>query len=145
MYAILADLITTIHFAYVAFVVIAQLLILVGILLRWKWIRNPWFRCIHLAMILIVALEAMGGIECPLTVWDSQLRAMAGQETQEGTFVGNLLWSILYFDATQYRGLLTSIYYGFAVLVLVTFLLAPPRLGRTLKEAPATPPASSQC
>src|ERR1700682_3455198 len=77
MYAILADLVTTIHFAYVAFVVIAQLLILVGIVLRWKWIRNPWFRCIHLAMILIVALEAMGGIQCPLTVWDEQLRALA--------------------------------------------------------------------
>ena len=141
MYALLADLVTTIHFAYVAFVVVAQLLILAGIVLRWKWIRNPWFRCIHLAMILIVAFEAMGGIECPLTVWDQQLRELAGQETQEGTFIGKLLLNILYFDAAQYRGLLTSIYYGFAALVLVTFLIAPPRLRRTPKELPAAPPA----
>ena len=141
MYSFLADLVTLIHFAYVSSVVVGQLLILAGIALRWQWIRNPWFRCIHLAMILIVAFEALGDIQCPLTVWDSQLRALAGQETPEGTFIGRLLLSILYFDATKYAGLLTSIYYGFAGLVLATFILAPPRLRRPSKELPATPPA----
>ena len=55
MYGLLADLVVIVHFAYVGFVVIGQLLILIGIVLRWQWIRNPWFRLIHLAMILIVA------------------------------------------------------------------------------------------
>ena len=44
-----------IHAAYVAFVVVGQLLIFAGWLARWQWIRNAWFRGIHVLTIFIVA------------------------------------------------------------------------------------------
>jgi len=53
--------------AYISYVVLGQLAILVGIVRRWQWIRNPWFRWTHLLMILVVAWEAVQGITCPLT------------------------------------------------------------------------------
>jgi hypothetical protein len=71
---LLADLLVTIHLAFVAFVVVAQLLILVGWLARWGWVRNFWFRAVHLLCIAFVAVEAVGGIQCPLTTWEHDLR-----------------------------------------------------------------------
>ena len=76
-YGFLADVIGFIHFGYVGFVVIGQLLILIGIALRWRWIRNLRFRLIHLFMILVVALESLGRIMCPLTTWENELRVLA--------------------------------------------------------------------
>ncbi len=55
----LADLIVVTHAAYVCFVVFGLAAVLVGVVLRWKWVRNPWFRGIHLAAIGIVVAEAL--------------------------------------------------------------------------------------
>ncbi len=139
MYGFLADLIVAVHVAYVATVIVGLLLILVGILLRWQWIRNPWFRCVHLTMILIVAFEAFYDITCPLTTWEYKLREAAGQTHDEGTFVGRLLDNILFYDA-EHAGTLTACYYGFAGLILLTFLLAPPRFRRRRGDPPVPPP-----
>ena len=73
-YALLADLIVAMHFVYLGVAIGGQLLILVGILARWQWIRNFWFRLTHLVAISIVAFEAIMNIPCPLTVWEEQLR-----------------------------------------------------------------------
>src|SRR5262249_11268514 len=68
VYGLLADLIVAIHVGYVGVVVFGLLAILIGGPLGWRWVRNPWFRVIHLLMILIVATEAIWDITCPLTV-----------------------------------------------------------------------------
>lgn len=129
MYLFLADVIVAVHLAYVATVVIGLLLILLGILFKWSWIRNPWFRCIHLLMIAIVAYEAYYEITCPLTDWEHDLRVAAGQPAQEGTFTGRLLGGLLFYsrDSAEIR---TAGYYVFAGLVAATFLIAPPRFRR---------------
>ena len=75
----LADLIVVFHASYVSFVVLGLLVILIGAVLRWKWVRNFWFRIAHLAAIGVVVVESLAGIPCPLTVWESQLRRTAGQ------------------------------------------------------------------
>jgi hypothetical protein len=138
MYGFLADLIVFIHVAYVGFVVVGLLLILAGILFRWQWIRNPWFRSIHLLMILVVAFEAVIDFECPLTTWEGQLRHAAGQQTNEMSFVGRLLNDLLFFDA-RYEPILHLGYYAVAGLILATFLVAPPRFRRraALAHAPS--------
>ena len=52
--------------------------ILAGIALRWAWVRNFWFRTIHLAMIAVVVAESLCGIVCPLTDWEDRLREAGG-------------------------------------------------------------------
>jgi hypothetical protein len=124
-YRLLADLVVAIHVAYVAFVVVGQLLILVGILCRWRWVRNVWFRAAHLIAIAIVAGEALLDIACPLTVWEQQLRTLGGTPTQGGTFIGNLLHELIFYDAPEWA--FTMAYVAFALLVAATFVLAPPQ------------------
>ena len=139
-YRIAADLVVTVHFAYVAFVLVGFVLILVGIIRRWRWIRNPWFRGIHLACILFVVAEAWLGITCPLTVWEKNLRRLAGETTYRGDFIANLIHELLFYDAPPW--VFTVAYSLFGLLALLTFLLAPPRRRRRANaDANITAPA----
>ena len=126
---LLADIIAIIHLGYVVFVILGFILILMGIALRWKWIRNLWFRIAHLAAIAGVALEAILGVNCPLTVLEFSLRYGVSLSSRRVSFVGELIDAILFYDAPAW--LFTIIYVGFALLVAITFVLAPPnRRGR---------------
>jgi Protein of Unknown function (DUF2784) len=124
-YSILADVLVAIHVAYVAFVVFGQLAILVGIGRGWRWIRNWWFRLAHLAAIVVVALEAVFGIDCPLTIWEADLRALAGEQVTGESFVGRLLHGAIFVDMPIWA--LNMIHISFAVVVIATFVVAPPR------------------
>ena len=128
-YSILADFIVVVHFAYVSYVVFGQLLIIVGIPLGWRWIRNVWFRVSHLAMILFVALEAYVGMDCPLTTWEYDLRAAAGQDVDERSFVARLVHDLMFCPADSCNWMV--LYVGFAALVVLTFVIAPPRWRKT--------------
>jgi hypothetical protein len=136
LYRILADILVGIHVGYVGFVVVGQLLIWAGLACRWRWVRNPWFRCIHLLMISIVAVEAGLQLECPLTTWEHQLRAAAGEEVSEASFLGQLLHYLLFPELPLW--VFPILHVSFAVLVLGTFILAPPRWRR--RPEPAAPP-----
>jgi len=123
-YGLLADLVVAVHVAYVSFVVLGQLAILIGILARWEWIRNRWFRIAHLVAILIVAVEAVLDVTCPLTDWEDRLRRLAGQTGNQGDFLGHWLHELIFYDFPPW--VFTTAYLGFAALVLATFVIAPP-------------------
>jgi hypothetical protein len=140
-YSFLADMVVAVHFAYVAFVVVGQLLIVLGVIFRWRWVRNPWFRTLHLLAIALVAAETVLHINCPLTDWEDGLRALAGQPIEEGSFIGRLLHSLFRFDDLDFdHWVFRAGYIGFAVLVLATFLLAPPRRRRRAARQPGDAP-----
>ena len=121
---IFADIIAVIHLGYVVFVILGFVLILMGIALRWNWVRNLWFRTAHLVAIAGVALEALLGMNCPLTVLEFSLRYGVPPSDRRVSFVGDIIDSILYYDAPAW--LFTIIYVGFALLVAMTFVMAPP-------------------
>jgi hypothetical protein len=129
LYRLTADLVVVVHFAYVAFVVVGLLAILLGVVLRWRWVRSPWFRVLHLAAISVVAAEAVCGITCPLTTWEQDLRTLAGETAYQGDFLATWVHDWLFFDAEPW--VFTVCYVLFALSVLATFVLAPPRWHRT--------------
>jgi hypothetical protein len=133
-YRLAADFTVIVHAGYVSYVVLGQLLILIGILCRWSWVRNPWFRWTHLAAILIVVFEALYGIVCPLTTLENELRRRAGQTGYQGDFIANLVHDMLFFDFAPW--VFTVIYAAFGLLVLLTFVLAPPRRRGSNQSAP---------
>ena len=125
---VLADAIVVFHAAYVSFVVFGLLAILLGIAFRWGWVRNLWFRSIHLIMIGIVVGEALVGIPCPLTVWEARLRRIGGQTAYTGDFIGHWVHRLIFFRADPW--VFTLIYIVFGLAVLAAFILAPPRRSR---------------
>jgi hypothetical protein len=124
-YRLLADAVVAVHVLYVGFVVLGQLLVWLGVALRWRWVRNPWFRWAHLAMMTAVGVEAVFDITCPLTRWEAGLRALAGQEVAGESFVGRLLHGLIFVDLPP--AALAAIHITFALLVATTFVFAPPR------------------
>lgn len=123
-YSRLADVVVFAHFAYVGFVVFGLLLVLLGIVLRWRWTRNFWFRAAHLTMIGIVVFEALAGITCPLTTWENHLRRHAGETTSDGAFVARIMHDLMFCDAPSWMFVVA--YCVFGALVLTTWIIAPP-------------------
>jgi hypothetical protein len=134
-YGICADLMVAIHVAYIAYVVLGQLLIIVAAPMKWKWARNPWFRFTHLTAIAIVAYEALRGLRCPLTVWEEQLRALGGQVFNGSeTFVGRILHDLMFIE-NQPEIFFTTMYIGVLVLVIQGLVMYPPRMFRFCHKA----------
>ncbi len=128
-YTLLADIIVVFHSCYVAFTVGGEAAILLGAFLRWAWVRNLSFRIVHLAAVVLVAVEAMAGTLCPLTVWEYRLRELAGQHVEgQISFIARLVRSVIFYDFPAWVFLIA--YIGFGVVVLLTFALIPPRRRR---------------
>jgi len=121
---VLADALLVVHFLIAAFIVGGLPLVWVGALRHWRWVGNPWFRYSHLGAIVFVALEALAGIACPLTLWEDLLRG--GLQPQ--SFVGRWVYWLLYYRAPEW--VFTAAYLLWAVATLATLYRIPPRRGR---------------
>jgi hypothetical protein len=121
-----ADILVTIHLGFMLFVLIGQILIVAGWLLRWEWVRNFWFRLIHLGSIVFVAAQAVFGIECPLTTWERELRGGRLHDLESASAIGRFCNETLFFRPAPV--VFAIVYVTFALLVLLTWIFAPPRL-----------------
>ena len=133
MYGFLADAMVAAHIGYVAFVVLGQVAIVIGASLKREWACNPWFRGLHLLAIGIVVLEEFMGWRCPLTVWEEQLRVLAGQAVEGGTFMGRFLHDLLYIDDVWPAKAIQVLHVAFGALVFQALVMCPPRLVRRVK------------
>ena len=129
-----ADAILLIHVLFVVFVVMGLVVILLGKVLSWSWVRNPWFRWAHLLAIGVVVLQSWLGVICPLTKFEMALRARGGAEEgiYSGSFVTHWLESILYFRAPPWVFVLG--YTAFGVLVLASWFRVVPRRSRRVRS-----------
>ncbi|MBE0486035.1 DUF2784 domain-containing protein [Marinobacter sp.] len=124
-FQILADLLLAFHTLLVMFVIFGLLATLIGYFRQWNWVRNIWFRLSHLVVIGIVVLQAWLGVLCPLTIWEMELRAKAGQGGYEGSFIQHWLQTMLYYNAPDWVFIL--VYTLFGTLVLASWFLVRPR------------------
>jgi hypothetical protein len=127
-YRVLADLVLVLHVAIVVFVVGGLMLVVAGNLRGWRWVNALWFRLAHLAAIAFVVAQAWLGMVCPLTTLEMWLRAKAGAAVYGGGFIEHWLQQVLYYDAPPWVFVLA--YSVFGLLVLVTWLVYPPRWRR---------------
>jgi len=123
-YLLAADAVLLLHVLFVAFVVVGQLLILAGGLLSWDWVRNWWFRVIHLGAIGVVVLQAWLGVICPLTRLEMYLRDKADDTTYAGSFVSHWLEAILYYRAPAW--VFAVVYTMFAIVVVLSWVRVRP-------------------
>ena len=117
----MADALLVVHFAIAAFVAGGLLAVWLGAALGWTWIRNPWFRYLHLAAIAFVAAEALLGLACPLTVWEDFLRGNVRAES----FIARWVRRALYYEAPPWA--FTAAYVAWTAATLLTLKLVPPR------------------
>jgi len=135
-YKLLADLVTLLHFAYVAFVVVGLVLVWIGYFLRWDWVRGLFFRLAHLVAMAIVVIEAVFGVTCPLTTWEFELRRLAGDGgDSEKSFVAEWVHRLMFFELDE--STFTVIYVVFFLALAASFVLVRPRAPRRWNVANA--------
>ena len=117
----IADVILVVHFGIVLFIVGGLVAVWIGAGLGWRWIRNPWFRYLHLGAIAFVAAEALLGIACPLTIWEDLARGGVRAES----FVGRWVRRVMFYEAPEW--VFTVAYVAWTLATLATLWLVPPR------------------
>src|SRR5699024_9030622 len=101
---------------------------LIGWARRWRWVRNPWFRFIHLALIAFIVVQTWLGELCPLTVWEDWLRESAGQAAYGQSFVQYWLGRLIFIDVPWW--VFQVVYTAFGAVVVASWVHCPPRLPR---------------
>ena len=62
-----------VHVAIILFNVFGLVAIPLGGLFRWRWVRVRWWRALHVAVLALVAVQAVMGRACFLTLWQAEL------------------------------------------------------------------------
>lgn len=124
-YLIAADAMLVTHALFVGFVAFGLGLIFIGKWRGWRWVYRFWFRLTHLFAIAVVVLQSWLGMICPLTVWEMELRAMAGDQVYAGDFIAHWLEYLLYYRAPNW--VFVMIYTTFAALVIASWYWVRPR------------------
>jgi polyferredoxin len=134
-YHLLADVVLTLHFSIVAFVVGGLVLTIIGNLGAWRWVNSLSFRIAHLAAIAVVIAQSWVGATCPLTSLEMWLRANARAATYSGSFIEYWLQRLLYYEAPAW--VFTLGYSLFGLLVAATWWRFPPTTKRSGHETDA--------
>jgi len=131
-YQLLADLVLSLHFAIVLFVVGGLAVIVFGSRRGWRIAGALWFRLLHLAAIAVVVAQAWLGVVCPLTMLEMWLRMKARDSTYSGSFIEHWVHQLMYFDAPPWVFAIAYSLFGLAVLAAWWYF--PPRSGRRVRD-----------
>jgi hypothetical protein len=131
LYVLAADILLIIHVLFVVFVVVGLLLIFIGKVQQWQWVRWPWLRVAHLVGIGIVVVQSWLGVICPLTIWEMMLREKAGEAVYVGSFISHWLSTLLYYQAPDW--VFVVVYTAFGAIVVFSWVWVRPNSLMTVK------------
>lgn len=97
MHSLAADALLVLHFFVAAWIVLGLCALWLGGWLDWPWTRGRLLRWLHASAIIVVALQSVLGIRCPLTVWEDALRGLPS----ETSFVQRWIGRLLYYDLPE--------------------------------------------
>jgi hypothetical protein len=117
----LVEAVLAVHFAIIAFNLIGLVAIPMGVWRGWSWVRAPLWRWAHVASLAVVALQAMAGRACFLTVWQD---ALSGQAEGE-PLIMRLVNRLIFWPLPAW--VFTAGYVAMFAYTLALLRLAPPR------------------
>lgn len=117
----LGQIVLTLHLAVIAFNVGGLLAVPLGARLGWGWVRIRWWRALHVASWIVVAVQAVLGRACVLTIWQDDLSGGAA----EAPLVMRAVNRLIYWDLPMWA--FTTLYLVLFAVVLVLWRRVPPR------------------
>ncbi|HET9149725.1 MAG TPA: DUF2784 domain-containing protein [Alphaproteobacteria bacterium] len=129
---LLADTVLAAHVAVIAFNVFGLIAIPVGAWRGWRFVRVFWWRALHLGILIIVAVQAVAGRACFLTLWWSELLARAGEIASSQPLIARLVTRAIYWPLPLW--VFAALYV--AVLGTTVFLWwrVPPQMGKRFRR-----------
>ncbi len=111
-----------IHLAIIAFNVAGLVLIPLGARRGWRWVRRFGWRLAHLLILAVVAVQALLGRACLLTIWQFDL---AGHGTR-APLIAHTINRLLYWPLPLW--VFTALYVAVWLYVVVLWWRVPPDL-----------------
>ena len=118
-------LILLVHFGVVVFNVFGLVAIPLGKWLGWDFVRGFWWRFTHVLSLAAVALQAVLGRACFLTIWESALRANA-DAAEPPPMIATWINSALYWPLPLW--VFAAGYVGVLLYALMLWRWVPPRI-----------------
>ena len=89
---ILAEAILAAHVAIILFNVFGLIAVPLGALCGWRFVRVRWWRVLHLLLLGTVALQALIGRACILTLWQAATEGAASPTPMIMTWVNRMIY-----------------------------------------------------
>ena len=121
---LLGGLVLAAHLAVIGFNLFGLAAIPLGAWRGWSFVRVRWWRLLHLASLAVVALQALLGRACFLTIWQDELSGGATGDPLIMRVVNDLIyWPLPIW-------VFTAAYIAVFAYVLAMWRLVPPRPSR---------------
>ena len=120
--ALLADLVLAVHAAIILFNIFGLVVVPIGGLRGWRFVRRFGWRALHLLSMLTVAAQALLGRACFLTLWQAALaETVSAPQPMIYTVVNRLIfWRLPLW-------MFTVFYLVLLIYTLILWRLVPPR------------------
>jgi hypothetical protein len=129
LYLLLANAVLFFHLAVVLFNLFGMIVIPLGAWLGWAFVRVFWWRALHAAILALVAVQAVLGQACFLTLWQGTLQHWAGEGGSEAPFIARFINRLLFWPLPLW--VFAVAYVVVCLYALLLWRLVPPaRRGR---------------
>ena len=99
MNIIFSEIVLLFHFSIFLFIILSFILIPLGYHKKWKWVKNKYYRLIHLILMGIIFIETILGFMCPLTILENFLR----NNLRINNKITQIIHQIMYWDLPTYQ------------------------------------------
>ena len=117
---LLAEAILAVHLVVIAFNAAGLIVIPIGAWRGWRLVRIFWLRLLHLALLAVVAGQALAGRACFLTLWQDDL---TGRAAAAAPLIMRFVDRLIYWDLPMW--VFTAIYVAVFLYVVALSLLVP--------------------
>lgn len=124
----LADAVLLLHLGIILFNIFGLIAIPLGGWRGWRFVRVFWWRALHLAILAIVALQAVLQRVCFLTIWQADLLQPAGEPATHVPFIAGWVNRLIYWPLPLWA--FAVLYVVVCLYALLLWRLVPPRLPR---------------
>ncbi len=121
----LIKMVLFLHVAIILFNVVGLIAIPLGAWRRWSFVRVFWWRVLHVASWTVVALQALLGRLCFLTLWQDVLTRRAGGSPAGEPLVQGWVMRLIFWPFPLW--VFTTLYVVLWVCVLFLWWRVPPR------------------
>ena len=124
-YSALASAVLAFHLGVVLFNVFGLVAISLGAWRGWGFARIFWWRALHVAILALVAVQAVLDQVCFLTTWQAALLRRAGESAADAPLIARIVNRLLFWPLPLW--VFAVLYVAVAVAVLMMWWLVPPR------------------
>ena len=109
MNVLFSEIVLLFHFCIFLFMILSFFFIPLGYYQKWEWVKNKYYRLIHLILMGIIFIETILGFMCPLTILENFLR----NNIEINNKITQIIHQIMYWDLSSYQ---------FIILYLISLL-----------------------